>query len=427
MEYRKKDRFEIVGGNKLFGCVEIQTSKNAVLPIMSASLMIKGQTTILKSPNITDVANMIKILKGFGCKVNLEDNALQIDALKANNVNIKTSLMKSMRGSIFLLGSLLNRFKICTISEPGGCNIGARPINIHISAFKKLKVKVKRCGDFLTFDATKAKPSRIKLKIPSVGATENIIQFAVTLNGKTEILNAAKEPEVVDLCNFLNLTGAKIIGAGTERITIYGVNKLNPTTYQPQGDRIVAGTIMCAVAICGGKVKILNSRASENKKIIEKLIQLGCQIETKNDIITISREGPLISIPNLTTGYYPDFPTDLQSILLSVLSVSNKESLVSENVFENRFLTVSELNKMGANIKLINNKTAFVSGVASLKAAKVKALDLRGGAGLIVAALSAKGKTIVKNAHFVDRGYEFIEKCLTSLGANITRKWQKQK
>ena len=205
MEYKKKDKLEIIGGNKLYGTVDVQTSKNAVLPIMSASLMINGTTIINKVPNITDVQNMIKILKGLGCGVEKIGNQIKINTLKANNINIKCNLMKSMRSSIFLLGSMLSRFKVCEITSPGGCNIGKRPIDVHISAFKKLGVKVKSVGNFISFNATKAKATRVKLKMPSVGATENIIQFASTLNGKTEIINAAKEPEVVELCNFLNL------------------------------------------------------------------------------------------------------------------------------------------------------------------------------------------------------------------------------
>lgn len=419
---KRKNVFEIKGGNKLNGEITIQTSKNAILPIISASILCEGNVEINNIPEIGDLNNMIKIMQGLGCKVEKTGSVITLNANSANNSNISCELMHSMRSSLFLLGSMLNKFGSCMISLPGGCDIGKRPIDIHISAFEKLGVKVDPIGECIYFDAKNAKACKIKLRIPSVGATENIIQFACKLKGKTTIINAAREPEVVDLCNFLNLCGAKILGAGTNKITIYGVNKLKGTKYTPIGDRIVAGTIMCAVAICGGNVTIYNSSAHQNKKIIEKLVQMGCQINIKNDIINISREGPLSTCKHISTGYYPDFATDLQSLLLTVCCLAKGETIVEENLFENRFLIVPELKKMGAEITLVNSKKATITGVNNLNGTTVKAQDLRGGASLVLAGLHAKGKTIINCIHHIDRGYEKLEEMLHSLGANIIRK-----
>ena len=418
-------KFEIIGGNKLNGEIEIQTSKNAVLPILSSTLLFDENVTIKNAPQISDVRNMVKIIQELGCNVLEEDKDITIDSKNATNCNIDCKLMKSMRSSLFLLGSMLSRFGSCMISLPGGCDIGKRPIDIHVSALKKLGVGISRVGDYTFFNARYAKAGKVHLRLPSVGATENIIQFACKLKGKTTIVNPAKEPEVVDLCNFLNLAGAKILGAGTNKITIYGVDSLKNTIYQPIGDRIVAGTIMCAVAVCGGDVTIKNSSAHQNKKIIEKLVKMGCQINIKNDIINISRDKPLSSAQEIETGYYPNFPTDLQSLLLAVSCTSAGNTRIKENLFENRFLTVSELKKMGAFIKTNGKRKVCITGVCKLNGAKVVAKDLRGGASLVVAALGATGKSVVKNIHFIDRGYENFELQLASLGANIQRKWQK--
>ena len=416
------NKFEIIGGNELNGEIEIQTSKNAVLPIMSASLLLDGKATIKNVPKITDVENMKQILCDLGCQIKEENRDIEINPKGATNANINCKLMKSMRSSLFLLGSMLSRFGSCMISLPGGCNIGKRPIDIHISCLKKLGVGVSRVGEFLFFNAKYAHAGKVKLRLPSVGATENIIQFACKLKGKTTILNPAKEPEIVDLCNYLNLAGAKILGAGTDKITIYGVDKLRNTSYTPIGDRIVEGTIMCAVAVAGGNVTIKNSSASQNKKIIEMLSKMGCQINIKNDIINISKSKALTSIKEFKTGYYPKFPTDLQSLMLAVCCSVEGETRIKETLFENRFLIVPELKKMNAFLKMQGKRKAIITGVCKLKGAKVVAKDLRGGAALVIAALGANGKSIVKNVQFIDRGYESLETQLSSLGANIERK-----
>ena len=426
MNYCYDDKLEIVGGNRLFGTFKNQTSKNAVLPIMSASIMAEGVVEIRQVPDILDVTNMKKILRKLGVKVTKKKDSLLLDSSKISRFQVDENLSKTMRSSIFLLGALLSRFKEAHITFPGGCKIGNRPIDLHIDALKKLNVKVIEDESGFFFDGRSAKPNKIKLKIPSVGATENIVQFAVKLKGITEIFNPAREPEVVDLCNFLNSMGAKIVGAGTKKITIYGVDSLFGIQYTPIKDRIVSGTIMIATALTKGKVTIIDGCAKENESLIKILSSIGCKIDLENDIIKVSREGELKNI-NIVTGYFPKFPTDLQSIILPLLCVAEGNSKVQELVFENRFLIAKELNRMGANISLSNAHTALVRGLSALRGRTVKATDLRGGAGLVLAGLIAKGKTIISDVNFIDRGYDHIEHMLSSLGANIRRVCQKQK
>lgn len=415
------EKLVVFGGQKLFGEVELQVSKNAVLPIMSACLLNKDRVELTKLPNITDVENMIKILSSLGVEIEKQNSGLTLDMKHANLNEIDDALVKSMRSSVFLLGSMLGRFKQATFSSPGGCRIGARPIDLHIKAFKKLGVRVCSLEDRLFFDARGAHVGRIKLKIPSVGVTENIIQFACLLKGETEIINPAKEPEVVDLCNFLNSCGANIVGAGTNKITIYGVNSLHSAQYTPMPDRIVEGTILLAVAMCGGEVKIKNACGNINSSLIKKLVSMGCQICLKGDIIIVSSESGLKNLKKVCTGFYPDFATDLQSMFTALCSVSAGKTKIRERVFENRFLIVDELIKMGAKIKRINRHTILVEGVEKLYPASLHAQELRGGAALVLAALMAEGKTEIGGVHFIDRGYEKIETTFSSLGAKIKR------
>ncbi len=413
-------KYIIQGGNPLFGKLRVQTSKNATLPILAASIMASGVVEIKNYPHITDLNNMLSILKELKVDIIQTEKTLKLDAKNADNSQMDFALMKTMRSSIFLLGSMLARFKTATITQPGGCKIGARPIDIHLSGLKQMGVKIVELGEAIFFDASKTHAARIKLKIPSVGATENLIQFACLTKGKTVLINVAREPEIVDLCNFLNKMGAKISGAGTSKITILGVDELKSTQYTPIGDRIVAGTYMIATAICGGKITLTNAVPEQNQNLIEKLKRIGCQIKIENDIITISREGSLSTCGEISTGYYPDFPTDLQSQMLVLSCLAKGETLVHENVFENRFLIAPELRKMGAIVSLINNKFASVVGW-KLCGAKLIAQDLRGGASLVLAGLGAKGATEVSNIGFIERGYENFEQNLASLGANIKR------
>ncbi len=419
---QKDDTYIIRGGNRLNGRVRVQTSKNATLPILAASLLSSCKVKICEYPHITDLDNMLNILRGIGVNIEITEKDLIINSQNANNLHLNFELMKTMRSSIFLLGSLLARFKTATITQPGGCKIGARPIDIHLKGLRQMGVKICEVGELIFFDASQAHNANIKLSFPSVGATENLVQFACLTKGKTIISNAAREPEIVDLCCFLNKMGARISGAGTERITIQGVNCLKSTQYTPIGDRIVAGTYMVATAICGGKVTLTNAVPSQNTKLIEKLKQIGCQITTENDIITISSEGVQTSFEALSTGTYPNFATDLQSQMLVLSCFAVGTTQIFETVFENRFLIVPELQKMGAIVNFINNKHVSVWGKGKLHGAKLNAQDLRGGASLVLAALGAKGVSSVGNIHFILRGYENFEQTLASLGANIKRK-----
>lgn len=417
----KNNCLEIIGGNKLYGSIRNQTSKNATLPIMSASILSSGVVELRDMPDITDIDNMISILEGLGAFVDRQGSIIKIDPENVQNDQISESLSKSMRSSVFLLGSMLSRFKSMRLCLPGGCQIGSRPIDIHINSLKRLGVRVAEHCDIISFDASNAKCGRVRLRLPSVGATENLIEFACLLPGKTIILNPAREPEIVDLANFLNKMGAKILGAGTKKITIYGVDRLKGTIYTPMGDRIVSGTIMTAVAIAGGDVTITNACPYQSEKIIKILCSLGCQIDIKNDIIHITKDQDLSSNISLATDYYPGFPTDMQSMILALASVVDGKTIIKEKIFENRFLTVRELQRMGANITILSNRKVLVRGVRRLSGCEVEALDLRGGASLVLAGLKAEGKTIIHNVHFIDRGYDHIEDMLTSLGADIRR------
>ncbi len=417
----KNDCFEIIGGNKLVGEIRNQTSKNATLPIMSASILANGEVELREIPHISDVDHMVMILRNLGAKVNRRLGVVKIDPREISNTRISPELCRTMRSSLFLLGSMLAKFKTMDLSMPGGCMIGDRPIDVHISAFSQLGVKVRQEAEYIHFDATCAEAKTVRLRIPSVGATENIIQFACLLPGKTTILNPAREPEIVDLANFLNIMGAKILGAGTNKITIYGVNKLRGTIYTPMGDRIVSGTLMTAVACVGGDLTITNACPYQNEKIIKILRSLGCQIDIKNDIIHISKDRDLSSNMSISTDYYPGFPTDLQSMILALVSTVQGKTLIKEKIFENRFLTIPELKRMGAEIEELSNRKVRVRGVDRLIGCEVEAYDLRGGASLVLAGLMAEGTTIVRNVHFIDRGYDHLEEMLTSIGANIRR------
>lgn len=417
----KKNSYIIKKCEGLNGKIRNQTSKNATLPIMSASLLCDDKVRIIDAPKITDVENMIKILKKIGVKVKREKNDIAVNPQTAEKTQIDCKLSKTMRSSIFLLGSVLARFGEAKITMPGGCAIGSRPIDVHINALKQLGVEVTYLENCISFKSANVKAGVVKLKMPSVGATENIIQFACKLKGVTTIINSAREPEIVDLCNFLNQMGSKILGAGTNKITIYGVDKLTNTEYRPIGDRIVVGTIMTAVALCGGDVTISNAVPYQNLKLIKIMQQMGCQIDFKNDIIHIVKTKQLSAKKHIKTGFYPKFATDLQSFMLVLSCFSNGKTQICENLFENRFLIVPELRKFGAEIQTINDRKVSVKGKLSLQGTTVEAKDLRGGAGLVLAGLASEGTTVVKNISHIDRGYEQLECMLNSLGANIRR------
>lgn len=413
-------KFIINGGYKLYGEVKIQSAKNAVLPLFAAALLTEEEIIIKNVPELIDVDNMIKIICNIGAVVKKEEHTVSIKAQDITSHNIPNSLAKELRSSIFLLGAVLSRKKHAKVAFPGGCDIGMRPIDIHIKGLRDLNVKIEEKAGYIFCDATKLICGEISLDYPSVGATENVMLAAVMANGRTIIHNAACEPEIVDLQNFLNKMGAKIYGAGSSVVVIEGVKKLHGITYEAMPDRIVAGTYLLATAICGGEVLLKNAKIEDIRSLCAKLSKSSCHIEHFNDNILIKAETRPTSVVSVTTQPYPGFPTDLQAPMMTLQSVSEGICVINENIFENRFRHVSELRKMGADI-MINNRTAVIKGVPRLTAAEVNAQDLRGGAALVLAGLNAKGTTIINDIYHIDRGYQSIEKVFTKLGADIIR------
>lgn len=414
------NKFVIVGGNELNGETTIQTSKNAVLPILAGSVLCAQPITINNVPNILDVNNMFNILRKLGVKVDYIDKNCYVDASDINSYTLNQDLCKTLRSSIFLLGPLLARFKRATISYPGGCDIGNRPIDLHLAGLEKLGVKIIKHHNLIYCDAKDMHSGTVQFDFPSVGATENLMMSAIFLKGTTRLVNVAKEPEIVDLQNFLNSMGANISGAGTVEITINGVDKLHGTQYTPIDDRIVAGTLMLATAITGGNVTLKHTDYKNNQSLISKLSSVGCQIDIKNDIINISSKGRLPSVNLIDTQVYPGFPTDMQAQMMSLQAISDGVSVICENLFENRYKHAKELVKMGANI-ILRDRVAVVKGVESLMGAEVDATDLRAGAGLVLAGLKATGYTTINNVEHIDRGYENFEDILSGLGVDIKR------
>lgn len=413
------EKYKINGGKRLSGKLKMESAKNSVLPIIAASILTEEQVVIKNCPKILDVISMLKILSILGVKTKFEENNLIIDARFLNGNNIPETLAKELRSSIFLLGALISRLKKADLFLPGGCDIGQRPIDIHIKALKELGVSVLEMGNEIICSTKTLNGTAIRLDYPSVGATENLMLVGVFANGKTEIHNAAKEPEIIDLMKFLNSMGAKIYGAGTSTILIEGVKKLHGTEYAPISDRIETGTYLIAAAITGGEIELSNCNSKNISSLIHKLCDNTCKFTIKNDIIYIKSGGERKSF-SFATGPYPFFPTDLQAQTMSLLSVSNGFSTVNENVFELRYRHVPELIRMGADIK-IKGRNAFITGVERLHGATVKSCDLRGGAALVLAGLNADGTTIIEDIHHIERGYLNFEGKLSALGADIKK------
>lgn len=420
------DKLRVFGGKKLFGSVDICTSKNALLPILAGCVLSDGIVELNNVPNFSDIEKSLDILKSLGAGVIRFDDNVQIDATNIDRQYIDYNLGKDIRASILYAGSLLAKFKKAVVCKPGGCNIGARPVDLHIAGLKALGVKIEENHGYLFCDGSNMKSGVVEFAKQSVGATENIMLASVFLNGKTTIKNCAKEPEIVDLANFLNKMGAKIFGAGTSKITILGTDKLHGINYTAIPDRIVAGTFMVAAAITGGNVEICHVLPKHVESITKKLLFCGCKLDIKSDRIKISAEKRCKSPKSLTTGVYPKFPTDMQSIFLPLLATSKGTCVVKEKIFETRFKCAGELTKMGANIQTFCDK-AVVHGVKNLSGANVVASDLRAGAGLVLAGLVADGYTTVENVNYIDRGYPKIETDLQKLGAEIERIWVKNK
>lgn len=410
--------YVIEGGRRLTGEVDISGSKNASLPIIAATLLNKGITKLYNVPNIHDVQIMLKILNVLGCKIKKSSGKIVIDSRKINKKEIPEELMNQMRSSVILAGALISRNKEVVFSYPGGCDIGARPIDLHLEGFRKIGIDIEEKSGYIKCNCDNIIGSEITLDFPSVGATENIMLASVYGEGTTIIKNAAREPEIIDLQNFLIKLGANIEGAGESVITIEGINKVKKDiSYTVMPDRIEAGTMLCAAAITGGNIKINKVIPEHISSVIYKLEKMGCIINSKKNSIYIEAPKKL-KAEDIKTMPYPGFPTDMQSIMASVLTVSKGSSIVVENIFENRYKYTNELIKMGAKIK-VEGKTAVFKGVRKLSGAKVKSTDLRGGAALVVAGLAAKGKTEITNIEYILRGYENLEGKLKKIGAKI--------
>jgi UDP-N-acetylglucosamine 1-carboxyvinyltransferase len=414
------EKLVIEGGRPLSGAIRIHGAKNAALPILAAAIMAEGSVRIQNVPNLSDIQVMLDILRSLGCRTEHSEDTVTVNTSTANSFHIPESQMSQMRSSIFLMGPLLARFGSVQVYQPGGCAIGERKIDLHLKGLSALGAQIEESGNMIVCTAKALKGAEILLDYPSVGATENIMMAAAMADGLTTITNAAREPEIQDLQNFLNAMGAKIIGAGTDTITIEGVSELTPCTYRIIPDRIVAGTLMIAAAVTRGNITLENVCTAHLTSTIHVLKRAGIQIAIDGDIINVSSLCRPKSVDRIVTSPHPSFPTDLQSQIMVLLSLADGLSIVKETVFEGRFKHVDELSRMGADIRVDLN-SAFIRGVPRLYGATVEATDLRAGAALVIAGLAAQGTTIIEQIHHIDRGYDRIENMLNHLGANIHR------
>ena len=416
-------RYEIVGGTPLTGEVTISGAKNAAVAILPAALLVEGKCRVENVPDISDVHVLLDILADMGAVVTREEGGtVVLDCTTITKTEPNADLVRKMRASYYLMGALLSRFGRAKVALPGGCNFASRPIDQHIKGFRALGAEVEETEVYVSLEPGEdgLHGSRISLDVVSVGATVNIIMAACLLPGQTVIENAAKEPHIVDLANFLNTMGARISGAGTDTVKIRGVEKLSGGTYAIIPDQIEAGTYLAAVAAAGGNVLVKNVIPKHMECITSKLQEMGVKVTNYDDAIRVRSEGKLRAT-TVKTRPYPGFPTDMQAQICVCMALAGGVSKLTENVYETRFFGYcSELQAMGADI-LINGKTAVVTGREYLHGAEVTANDLRAGAALIIAGLTAKGTTTVRNIHFVERGYENVVEKFTAMGANITR------
>jgi len=411
----------IDGGRRLEGEIDVQGAKNAVLPILAAAILSDGKNIIYNCPNLSDVETTISVLKNLGCKVKWEKNSVEVDSSAISGYTIPDELMRKMRSSIIFLGAIISKCKKAEVSMPGGCEIGNRPIDLHLKALRQLGVEITESHGFIHCDGSDMSAAKIHLDFPSVGATENTMLASCLLDGVTVIENAAREPEIVDLERFLNRMGAKIKGAGSDTIEITGVHKLYGVEHTIIPDRIVAATYLACGAITGGTVALKKVNSNHIGAMLNILKDMGTGIYAEKDKVVITPAKQLMSVGTIKTMPYPGFPTDIQSPFMALATACCGASVFVENIFENRFQHIEELKRMGADIKT-DGRVAVVMGKTPLTGANVIAKELRGGAALVVAALSAEGETQIENVKFIDRGYDHIEKVLSSLGADIKRR-----
>lgn len=414
-----RQRLVVQGGKRLEGEIPVQGAKNSALPILAATVLIGGETTLYNCPRLTDCDATLRILSTLGCSCRREGGCVTVNASSLTGTAISNSLMREMRSSIIFLGALLGRAHQCRLSFPGGCEIGARPIDFHLAAFRRMGADVREEHGYLNCTVEKLKGARITLPLPSVGATENIMLAAVLAEGTTEIHNAAREPEIVDLAQFLEKCGARISGAGSETITIEGVRKLHGCDYTVMPDRIAAATYLCCGAATRGELMLTKADSRSMEPILSVLEQVGCSVYSfGEDCVYLNARKRLKAPPMIRTAVHPGFPTDAQPALMALCATLPGTSIFVETVFENRYRHVAELVRLGAKIN-VEGRVAVIEGVDRLSGAELEATDLRGGAALVTAGLFADGVTKIGKTCYIYRGYEDLEARLRSVGAEI--------
>jgi len=414
------EKLKIRGGGQLVGRLRVQGAKNSVLPILAASILVQGESVLQNCPDLKDVDAAISILRHLGCKVKRQGKDVHIDSKAITRCDVPDDLMREMRSSVIFLGAILGRMGEAILSLPGGCELGPRPIDLHLEALRALGADLEEVGGNIVCRTEGLVGTEINLASPSVGATENVMLAAVCAKGETVITNAAREPEIVDLAAFLAASGARISGAGQSTITISGSGLGKSTTHRIMPDRIVASTYLSAVAFVGGRLELLDAEPTHLETLITALRAAGCEITVSGQDIQIESDGKLGAISPVITRPYPGFPTDAMPCLLAASVKAQGTTVFIENIFQNRYRYVEELRRMGAEIKL-EGRVAVVTGISNLHGARVDATDLRGGAALVVAALGAEGETQIGEVHHIDRGYDSLEATLGGLGADIER------
>lgn len=425
----EQQRIVINGGKRLEGEIRVQGAKNSALPLLAATVLCSGESVLHNCPRLSDCDAACRILECLGCKCKREQTTVTVNASVISGTEVPTPLMREMRSSIIFLGSVLARCRSCRLSFPGGCELGPRPIDFHLAALREMGAEIEEKHGYLECSAPKGlHGARITLSFSSVGATENIMLAAALSQGVTEIHNAAREPEIVDLANFINKCGGKVSGAGGSTVAIEGVESLSPCEHRIMPDRIAAATYLCCCGATGGELILTDVDSGDLRPVTAVLEQMGCSIYTygteagkkgeSNIFINLHR--PLISPGTIRTNVHPGFPTDAQPPLMSLTTVASGTTVFVENIFENRFKHASELTRLGAKIS-VEGKVAVVTGVKSLSGAELLATDLRGGAALITAGLAAEGISKISGLSHIDRGYESIEKVLRGVGADIKR------
>lgn len=412
--------FLVKGGRRLSGGVRVCGSKNAVLPILAASLLTDGDVVLENCPKLTDVDNMLRILQYLGCNANLGNGTVTLNASGAALWEMPEHLSRELRSSIFLLGPILGRFGRALFTYPGGCEIGQRPIDFHLKGLRVLNAAIEETHGYIVCKPSRLTGATVNLDYPSVGATENVMMAAVKAEGRTVIHNAAMEPEIQSLQDFINAMGGNVRGAGTPTVEIEGVRRLHGAEYSIPADRIVAGTYLTAVAIAGGEAELTDAQPECMGPVLSKLRDAGCELKCGARSVHIRCAGRPAALRLIETLPYPGFPTDMQAQFFALSTISKGSTMIVENVFENRFRHAAELIRMGAEVA-VRDRMALIHGVERLTGAAVAAYDLRGGAALVLAGLAAEGATRVDGVHYIDRGYEALDRDLSLLGADITR------